>query len=100
MGRISSKEGVAAMRRVALGWVVVLGMVVPFVAGAKVRVAATVGDLAAIVRAVGGDQVDVAILSTPTEDPHFVDAKPDRVLILSRADLLVLNGMELEIGWL
>jgi zinc/manganese transport system substrate-binding protein len=49
---------------------------------------------------VGQDLVDVAVLSAPTEDPHFVDAKPDRVLLLSRADLLVFTGMDLEIGWL
>jgi zinc/manganese transport system substrate-binding protein len=67
---------------------------------AKVRVAATVGDLGAIARAVGGSFVDVEVLARPTQDPHFVDAKPSLVLTLSRADLVVLIGLDLEVGWL
>jgi len=69
-------------------------------AQAKVKVVATVGDLAAIAREVGGDAVEVELLAEPTQDPHFVDAKPSLVLKVSRADLLVLNGLGLEVGWL
>ncbi|MDQ3264201.1 MAG: metal ABC transporter substrate-binding protein [Myxococcota bacterium] len=69
-------------------------------AHAKVKVVATVSDLGAIAREVGGAEVDVQLLAAPTQDPHFVDAKPSLVLLLSRADLLLLNGMELEVGWL
>src|SRR5205085_9503985 len=36
----------------------------------------------------------------PTEDPHFVDAKPSLVVLLNRADLLIEGGAELEVGWL
>ncbi len=35
-----------------------------------------------------------------TEDPHFVDASPGFIFKLANAKLLVLNGMQLEIGWL
>jgi zinc/manganese transport system substrate-binding protein len=59
-----------------------------------------VGDLGAITRAVGGDQVEVTLLALPTQDPHFVDARPSLVVKLSRADLLISNGMDLEVGWL
>src|SRR4051794_38836036 len=69
-------------------------------AQAKERVVATLSDLGALARAVGGDHIEVSVLSAPTEDPHFVDAKPDKILVLARADLLLLNGMELEVGWL
>lgn len=34
------------------------------------------------------------------EDPHFVDATPGFIFKLSKAHLLVANGMELEVGWL
>ncbi|MGE5813277.1 MAG: metal ABC transporter substrate-binding protein, partial [Acidobacteriota bacterium] len=34
------------------------------------------------------------------QDPHFVEAKPSFVLKLHAADLLVVVGRELEIGWL
>lgn len=69
-------------------------------AEAKTKVVATVADLGAIAREVGGDTVDVEVLARPTQDPHFVDPKPSLVLTLSRAQLLVLVGMELETGWL
>lgn len=64
------------------------------------RVVATVPDLGAIAREVGGDGVDVTVLARPTEDPHFVDPRPSHALALSRADLVVVNGMGLEDGWL
>jgi zinc/manganese transport system substrate-binding protein len=67
---------------------------------AKVRVATTTGTLAAIVADVGGELVEVTALSAPTEDPHYVDARPNLVLTLNHADLLVATGLELEVGWL
>ena len=69
-------------------------------ASAAVDVVATVPDLAALVKEVGGAKVAVTALSLPTQDPHFVDAKPSLVLKLNRADLLVAVGLDLEIGWL
>jgi zinc/manganese transport system substrate-binding protein len=67
---------------------------------AELRVVATVPDLAALASEVGGKLVRVRSLSLPTQDPHFVDAKPSLALELNRADLLLLVGMDLEIGWL
>ncbi|MCB9520112.1 MAG: zinc ABC transporter substrate-binding protein [Myxococcales bacterium] len=89
-------------------WVRLFGPVVvaallaswPGRAEATVRVVATTGDLGALVAAVGGEAVRVDVLAAPTEDPHFVDPRPSFVVTLSRADLLVVNGAELEVGWL
>jgi zinc/manganese transport system substrate-binding protein len=69
-------------------------------AEAKVNVVATLPDLGALAREVGGDNVSVKVLARSTQDPHFVDARPSLVLDASNADLLVLNGLELEVGWL
>ncbi|MCK6545632.1 metal ABC transporter substrate-binding protein [Myxococcota bacterium] len=69
-------------------------------ARADLTVVATVSDLAAIARDVGGDHVKVTSLALPTQDPHFVDARPHLALELSRADLLLTVGLDLEIGWL
>lgn len=66
----------------------------------RLNVVATTPDLAALARAIGGDVVDVKALAKPTEDPHFVDAKPSHVVTLNRADVLIDGGAELEIGWL
>jgi zinc/manganese transport system substrate-binding protein len=67
---------------------------------AKLRVAATVTDLGAIAREVGGEELEVTVLARSTQDPHFVDAKPSLVLALSKVDLLLLLGLDMELGWL
>jgi zinc/manganese transport system substrate-binding protein len=67
---------------------------------AKLRVVATVSDLGAIAREVAGAEAEVEVLARPTQDPHFVDAKPSLVLALARADLVLVMGMELEVGWM
>lgn len=67
---------------------------------AKINVVATLPDYAALAREVGGENVDVTVLAKPTEDPHFVDARPSFVVKLREADVLIDGGAELEIGWL
>lgn len=77
-----------------------LALGLPATATAKLRVVTTLQDLASIVQAIGGDRVETLALAKGYQDPHFVDAKPSFVLQLSRADLLVVAGLELEIGYL
>jgi len=67
---------------------------------AKLNVVATTPDLGAIAHAIGGDQIELATLAKPTEDPHFVDAKPSFIVKLNHADVLLEGGAELEAGWL
>jgi len=69
-------------------------------AAAALTVVTTTSDLAAIVTEVGGDKVTVTSLAKGYQDPHFVEAKPSFVLLLNKAQLLVVVGKELEIGWL
>jgi zinc/manganese transport system substrate-binding protein len=69
-------------------------------AHAKVNVVTTLQDLASLAQSIGGERVDASSIAKGYQDPHFVDAKPSFVLKLSRADLLVVAGLELEIGYL
>src|SRR6058998_1624103 len=69
-------------------------------AQAKLNVVATTPDLASIAKEIGGDKIELTTLAKPTEDPHFVDAKPSFIVKLNRADALIEGGAELEIGWL
>ncbi|HMG95891.1 MAG TPA: metal ABC transporter substrate-binding protein [Gemmatimonadaceae bacterium] len=69
-------------------------------ASAHLRVVATTPDLASVAREIGGDKVNVVALAKPTEDPHYVDAKPSHIVTLNRADALIEGGAELELGWL
>lgn len=77
-----------------------LAIVTCLPAGAKLNIVATTPDLAAVARAVGGDAVEITTLARPTEDPHFVEARPSLILKLNRADVLIEGGAELEAGWL
>ena len=56
---------------------------------AKLKVVATLPDFAALAREIGGDKVEVTTLAKPTEDPHFVDARPSFVVELRNADVLI-----------
>lgn len=69
-------------------------------AEAKLRVISSLQDFASIAQSIGGDRVETFALAKGYQDPHFVDAKPSFVLQLSRADLLIVAGLELEIGYL
>src|SRR5258705_5382717 len=71
-----------------------------FSAQAKINVVATLPDFGSLARAMGGDKVSVTVLAKPTEDPHFVDARPSFVVALRSADVLIDGGAELELGWL
>ncbi|OFW03885.1 MAG: hypothetical protein A3G20_02455 [Acidobacteria bacterium RIFCSPLOWO2_12_FULL_59_11] len=60
----------------------------------------TTEDLASLAREVGGEHVKVESIARGYQDPHFVEAKPSFLLKLQKADILVLVGLQLEIGWL
>ena len=69
-------------------------------ADAKLNVVTTTEDLASLAREVGGDRITVEPIARGYQDPHFVEAKPSFILKLQKADLLIVVGRELEIGWL
>ena len=65
-----------------------------------VKVVTTIETFAELARQVGGEKVSVESLSHGYQDPHFVEARPNLMVVLNRADLLVRVGLDLEIGWL
>lgn len=67
---------------------------------APLQVVTTIETFADLARTVGGDKVQVQSLARGYQDPHFVEAKPNLLVPLSRADLLVYAGLDLEVGWL
>ena len=69
-------------------------------AQAKLEVVATTLDFGSIATEIGGNRASITTLAKPTEDPHFVDAKPSFIVKLNHADAVVEGGAELEIGWL
>jgi len=71
-----------------------------FTSHAALQVVTTTQDLAAIAQAVGGEQVEVQSLTQGTRDPHFATAKPSMIRQVFGADLLLVIGADMEIGWL
>lgn len=69
-------------------------------ASAKLQVVATLPEIGALVQEIGGDRVEVTALAKGNEDPHTLPAKPSQSRRMMKADLLVANGLQLEVGWL
>lgn len=65
-----------------------------------VRIVTSTADFASIAQEVGGKRVEAVSLAKGYQDPHFVEPKPSFILRLSRADLLIVAGLELEVGYL
>jgi zinc/manganese transport system substrate-binding protein len=88
------------MKRLIVALAAFLIAATPAFAASKLNVIAATEDLAAIGREVGGDRITIEAIARGYQDPHFVEAKPSFILKLQRADLLIVVGRELEIGWL
>ncbi len=67
---------------------------------AKLNIAATYPYIADIAQRIGGDRISACALAPGNWDPHFVVPKPSLIAKVRGADLLIMNGAELEIGWL
>src|SRR5256885_2876869 len=88
------------MRRltfIAGATLVALGLLIPSAQAArKLRVVATIPDLKSLVEAVGGDLVEVDVLTRGTQNFHEAEVRPSMMLKLRRADALIENGAELD----
>jgi len=67
---------------------------------ASLNVQTTYTTLGEITKQIGGDKVKVHVLANPHYDPHFIVPKPSLISKLRRADVLIINGAGLELGWL
>jgi len=86
------------MKKTVLALMILLAL--PAWAGEKLNVVTTTSDIASFAKAIGGDRINVESIARGYQDPHFVEAKPSFLLLLKKADLLMVVGLELEIGWL
>ena len=72
----------------------------PSRAAGPLQVMTATTDLGALAQEIGGDKITVESIARGYQDPHFVEAKPSFLLKLRKTDLLIVVGLELEIGWL
>ncbi len=64
------------------------------------QVVTSTSTLASLVKSIGQGHVDVSSIAKGSQDPHYIEAKPSYMLLLSKAELYVANGFDLESGWL
>ena len=90
------------IRRGLTGCIILtLFLLVPSRAAAqdKLRIVTTLPDLAYLADEIGGDLVETFSIATGYQNPHFVDPKPSYILKLTRADMFITVGLDLELGW-
>ncbi len=75
-------------------------LLMPLPAFADLSVFACEPHWASLVQELGGGHVDVLSATGAYNDPHFIQAKPSLISRMRKADLVVCNGADLEVGWL
>ena len=86
------------MKRYLLTFLMVLLLTTP--ALAKVNVVSTLPFIGSIAKEIGKDKLNVTTLVKPSQDPHYAEAKPSMILAARKADIIMYNGLDLEIGYL
>lgn len=86
------------LKKLILGLAAALTLGAP--AFAKLQVVGAYPYIQDLVQQIGQDKVDVQTLASGDWDPHFIVPKPSLLTKLRAANLLIINGAQLEIGWL
>ncbi|MBO0696274.1 MAG: zinc ABC transporter substrate-binding protein [Verrucomicrobia bacterium] len=81
-------------------FVILILLLWPLIAQAKINVVATLPDFGSLAREIGKDKIEIVVLGKPNDDPHFVQPRPDFVASLHSADVLIDGGAGLELSWL
>jgi zinc/manganese transport system substrate-binding protein len=88
------------MRTTLQAVIVILSLMLTSPAFAKLNVVATLPWIGNVAQEIGGNKVTVTTLVKPSQDPHFLEAKPSMILAARRADVIMYQGLDLEIGYL
>src|SRR6266478_2195182 len=70
-----------------------------FAMAGTIKVVTTTTDLRSLTELIGGNKVSAQSIATGYQNPHFVDPKPSYIISLSKADMFVTVGLDLETGW-
>ena len=86
------------MRKIFLSIALSLTLTTPAFAG--LNVLATLPWIGSAAKEIGKDKINVTVLAKPSQDAHFLEAKPSMILAARKADILMYDGLDLEIGYL
>lgn len=81
------------------GLAVALSLTTGVVQAAPLKVVASFSVLGDMVEQVAGDRVTLDVLVGPNGDSHVYEPSPQDAVAISRADLVILNGLSFE-GWM
>jgi zinc/manganese transport system substrate-binding protein len=87
------------MKKSSLIVIVLTLCIFSFANAGTIKVVTTTTDTKSIAELIGGDKVSVSSIATGYQNPHFVDPKPSYIIGLTKADLFVTVGLDLETGW-
>jgi zinc/manganese transport system substrate-binding protein len=77
-----------------------LSLVAATPAFAAVNVVVTLPWIGSLAREIGKDKINVTVMVKPGQDAHALEAKPSMILAARKADIIMYDGLDLEIGYL
>ena len=72
----------------------------PLTLFAHMNIAVSYPYIGAITKSIGGEHIRTVVLAKGNWDPHFVVPRPSLISKMRNSDALIMNGGQLEIGWL
>lgn len=75
-------------------------LLLPLTLLAHINIAVTYPYIGALTKSIGGEHITTVVLAKGNWDPHFVVPRPSLISKVRNADALIMNGGQLEIGWL
>jgi len=75
-------------------------ILLPLTLLAHLNIAVSYPYIGAITKSIGGEHINTLVLAKGNWDPHFVVPRPSLISKVRNADALIVNGGQLEIGWL
>ncbi|MDY0115944.1 MAG: zinc ABC transporter substrate-binding protein [Sulfurimonadaceae bacterium] len=79
---------------------VLLFFLLPLSLFAKLSIAVSYPYIGTLVNTIGGEHAQSVVLAQGKWDPHFIIPKPSLIAKVRNADAMIINGAQLEIGWL
>jgi zinc/manganese transport system substrate-binding protein len=86
------------MKKIFLSFILSLMSATPAFAG--LNVVATLPWIGSAAKEIGKDKINVTVLIKPSQDAHMIEAKPSMISAARKADIIMYDGLDLEIGYL
>ena len=75
-------------------------LVTPLALFANLNIAVSYPYIGALTKSIGGENINAIVLAKGNWDPHFIVPRPSLIAKVRGADGIIINGGQLEIGWL